>query len=267
MDNWTVFSRYKFQFTRPRGARHLWGRTPAPAQKFQFTRPRGARRHGDIVVCDADAVSIHAPTGGATRERARAGPDRCFNSRAHGGRDGRGADVQIPDREFQFTRPRGARHDAVVLGRARAVSIHAPTGGATATAKDFNETSQFQFTRPRGARLRADSRGDPREVSIHAPTGGATSASGPDGFVVAFQFTRPRGARPRKTEMKISYISFNSRAHGGRDLVGASAASIKTKFQFTRPRGARRARRTTSTTAIRFNSRAHGGRDNRQARE
>ena len=54
------------------------------------------------------------------------------------------------------------------------VSIHAPTGGATATAKDFNEASQFQFTRPRGARPEAQDKLAALLVSIHAPTGGAT---------------------------------------------------------------------------------------------
>ena len=54
-------------------------------------------------------VSIHAPTGGATRIRAVQRPPPCFNSRAHGGRDTDGGYL-----------PRGVE-----------VSIHAPTGGAT----------------------------------------------------------------------------------------------------------------------------------------
>ena len=61
-------------------------------------------------ICE-DVVSIHAPTGGATLQKA----------------DG-------SDREdmFQFTRPQGARHSPTSLtDKTWDVSIHAPTGGAT----------------------------------------------------------------------------------------------------------------------------------------
>ena len=35
-----------------------------------------------------DMVSIHAPTGGATVKSSRpSGSEKCFNPRAHGGRD------------------------------------------------------------------------------------------------------------------------------------------------------------------------------------
>ena len=55
-------------------------------------------------------VSIHAPTGGATRQGLREDArDARFNSRAHGGRD----------------------RDERVVGVRLEVSIHAPTGGAT----------------------------------------------------------------------------------------------------------------------------------------
>ena len=99
-------------------------------------------------------VSIHAPTGGATRS-----PRRTRRRRS-----------------FQFTRPRGARPQSTILppttrgfnsrahgGRdlrtiseilARRVSIHAPTGGATLRAGWVRTSTAY--------------------VSIHAPTGGAT---------------------------------------------------------------------------------------------
>ena len=97
-----------FQFTRPRGARRASPIWETGACGFQFTRPRGARRwrlgrpapplrfnsraHGGRDLHNPDGsltnpVSIHAPTGGATR--------------LHGDADGEPA--------FQFTRPRGAR--------------------------------------------------------------------------------------------------------------------------------------------------------------
>ena len=55
---------------------------------------------------------------------------------------------------FQFTRPRGARRGPRWnMFTAWRVSIHAPTGGATALAAAFVGKIPFQFTRPRGARL------------------------------------------------------------------------------------------------------------------
>ena len=100
----------KFQFTRPRGARQNvrrdrplvmrfnsrahggrdeYATTPEPApSSFQFTRPRGARPLQDAER-EAGGVSIHAPTGGATRALLALLVDVTgFNSRAHGGRDG-----------------------------------------------------------------------------------------------------------------------------------------------------------------------------------
>ena len=142
------------------------------------------------------------------------------------------------------------------------VSIHAPTGGATAWLVRYNDGSQFQFTRPRGARRgvrtiwtrtpcfnsrahggrdRIFRQGAPeRGVSIHAPTGGATMDGWETGEWPEFQFTRPRGAR-RASGGKSgrARLSFNSRAHGGRDRHDTIVS--------------RRGRR--------FNSRAHGGRD------
>ena len=144
-------------------------------------------------------VSIHAPTGGAT-----CGPIAW-------------ARVGF---SFQFTRPRGARRcpradrpppscfnsrahggrdfvNAAVPRRTR-VSIHAPTGGATHPA---------------------ESPGARDQVSIHAPTGGATPRNLPDARQKTFQFTRPRGARRMPGDLWQQYFSFNSRAHGGRDMI------------------------------------------------
>ena len=231
-------------------------------------------------------VSIHAPTGGATR---------AFLS------------AKSRMASFQFTRPRGARlfrsrknaasqgfNSRAHGGRDRIdhtgfmsvfVSIHAPTGGATIRRRLSICTATFQFTRPRGARRRAlnsavtlssfNSRahgGRDRTVaplspgfgvSIHAPTGGATC----------------RACWPRRRR-----ASFNSRAHGGRDhrrggdcdnlLVSIHAPTggatwqgspsiAKSTFQFTRPRGARPTPFPAQAFFFGFNSRAHGGRDPR----
>ena len=79
-----------------------------------------------------EQVSIHAPAGGATYERAKYGAyTEGFNPRARGGRDG----------------------TLSCVSRFIAVSIHAPAGGATAECKlAMPLPFPFQSTRPRGAR-------------------------------------------------------------------------------------------------------------------
>ena len=119
------------------------------------------------------------------------------------------------------------------------VSIHAPTGGATSLCVGARGLRRFQFTRPRGARRNG---GDDRAEHVE------------------FQFTRPRGARPGRARPRSPRGRFNSRAHGGRDVVedallaaeevsihaptGGATGDVRlvfriVAFQFTRPRGAR----------------------------
>ena len=141
---------------------------------FQFTRPRGAR-HEVATVCQMPQVSIHAPTRGAT------------------------ADTTTP---------------ALTAD----VSIHAPTRGATGLGRVTRPAQMFQFTRPRGARHNA---------AAKLTAGGV------------FQFTRPRGARLAQITPFRGNNSFNSRAHEGRD--GGDFGGFG--------------------GVCRFNSRAHEGRD------
>ena len=184
-----------FQFTRPRGARlqqELW---LVLYSQFQFTRPRGARRWRDMRHTYRN-VSIHAPTGGATRTAHRRARRKGFNSRAHGGRDVLSGDKISAYTLFQFTRPRGARPAPSLSKEFIEVSIHAPTGGATQYWTLEARRAEFQFTRPRGARHgQGGTLGDGHAVSIHAPTGGATQTTRPIKLRPLFQFTRPRGAR------------------------------------------------------------------------
>ena len=56
-------------------------------------------------------------------------------------------------------------------------------------------------------------------------------------------------------------LSFNPRAHGGRDTAKVTRPSSGLMFQSTRPRGARLRRRPGIPNIASFNPRAHGGRD------
>ena len=127
---------------------------------FQSTRPRGARLGYAGYALRHLEVSIHAPTRGATSATAwRSQCKRCFNPRAHAGRD-----MSDEDRSDYAER----------------VSIHAPTRGATSADKagqpraaSFNPRAHAGRD-PRAHCIRAGQ----RAVSIHAPTRGATAGEG-----------------------------------------------------------------------------------------
>jgi len=192
---------------------------PISLRRFQFTRPRGARRDRRVDHRPVQQpVSIHAPTRGATRFPAGGISRRCFNSRAHAGRDSADEQRLVPE----------------------AVSIHAPTRGATPPP-----LRRFRCSRCFNSRAHAGRDGAPLNppttapVSIHAPTRGATGVAASDVSDQLFQFTRPRGARLSRVSRLPCSSCFNSRAHAGRDLVMCTAIPSP-GFQFTRPRGARR---------------------------
>ena len=235
-----------------------------------------------------EAVSIHAPTRGATlrhrrfhrlaarfqstrprgARRGRCSTPRpsppCFNPRAHEGRD--------PPRR------RGAP--------AIHVSIHAPTRGATHERSAMANPKEFQSTRPRGARppcLASTTTPQPsfnprahegrddqghgleqghEQVSIHAPTRGATAAHGPADRLEGVSIHAPtRGAtRPSMSRLPSS-CRFNPRAHEGRDAelmpllptwrcFNPRAHEGRDRWPSGWPRGTRS-----------FNPRAHEGRD------
>ena len=145
-----------FQSTRPRGARLILlpsrrleggcfnprarvgrdhgGQASLPEQRgFQSTRPRGARQDERGGKQAQLQVSIHAPAWGATGAECQPWIQAsCFNPRARVGRDFFFPPLPVRRREFQSTRPRGAR----------------PT---SETRRSLSR--RFQSTRPRGARL------------------------------------------------------------------------------------------------------------------
>ena len=231
-----------FQPTRPRGARPGDGHRLRLAHRFQPTRPRGARQKAGLDPGHELDVSTHAPTRGATGASAgtsmltptfqptrprgarpnampRVCGSRCFNPRAHAGRD-------APPGLFFTTSPvsthapRGARLARV--GRVDAferVSTHAPTRGATVELAQWLSLLQFQPTRPRGARpvgQDVDRRLVP--VSTHAPTRGATLPA-PVRLRAGLRFNpRAHAGRDRARDAAHPLASrFNPRAHAGRD--------------------------------------------------
>jgi len=100
---------------------------------FQSTPPRGGRLAGVDIDDLFDAISIHAPTRGATCfEFVLLCHYQDFNPRPHAGGDDPDKIEAIAEKVFQSTPPRGGRRPpAAVHLTAIVISIHAPTRGAT----------------------------------------------------------------------------------------------------------------------------------------
>ena len=98
-----------FQSTRPRGARLLTYFNVLRHSLFQSTRPRGARHIRQHVGVHADVFQSTRPRGARRCVTCARICRRCFNPRAHVGRDTKEVNMTETENEFQSTRPRGAR--------------------------------------------------------------------------------------------------------------------------------------------------------------
>ena len=191
------------------------------------------------------AVSIHAPAWGATirstldkaitrrfNPRARVGRDGLlrvapaaptgFNPRARVGRDIAKFTAREYMKEFQSTRPRGARPSPINIstGAASCFNPRARVGRDRMKILRKAVHGLFQSTRPRGARpLLGSALVNLRVVSIHAPAWGATS------YIVPFckknvpvSIHAPAWGATRMLRTSARGLpSFNPRARVGRD--------------------------------------------------
>ena len=165
---------------------------------------------------------------------------RCFNPRAHVGRDHR-CHHQL--------------HQGVV-------SIHAPTWGATIHREFAVSYNKFQSTRPRGARPLLQTLAALQACfNPRAHVGRDSSSFGDSSLECSFN-PRAHVGRDTLCNLPAGITSrFNPRAHVGRDPEG-DFFFLDTEFQSTRPRGARRTTPAHRTSCPRcFNPRAHVGRD------
>ena len=207
----------KFQSTRPRGARQPALASNAQRISFQSTRPRGARPQPHAAADGSEdfnprahegrdqsatneklclAISIHAPTRGATVFNART--DKCLLISIHAPTRGATSPARcgLDAGRFQSTRPRGARPAKSVRSTRRRISIHAPTRGATPTsAGTRSESTNFNPRAHEGRDGRDCLTCAMFDISIHAPTRGATVVLALPIVRGGFQSTRPRGAR------------------------------------------------------------------------
>ena len=213
---------------------------------FQSTRPRGARRWGlSAPRCANRCFNPRAHAGRDRRPEQRLHRTARFNPRAHAGRDRMSCATPAPWWQFQSTRPRGARRSTIYVASREQimVSIHAPTRGATRPRSGCGRSRCCFNPRAHAGRDRTATREGVAvlEVSIHAPTRGATRIP-PLGAAASTNVSihaPTRGATPASRPTAASWQSFNPRAHAGRDW----------------PCSPCRTRRGS------FNPRAHAGRD------
>ena len=109
---------------------------------------------------------------------------------------------------------RGATSSVRAVNGKCVVSIHAPTRGATMASSFTSCSFTFQSTPPRGGRLICIRLVTfPLLVSIHAPTRGATIASQASNLETEFQSTPPREGRQFFTFAIFFFFWFNPRPH------------------------------------------------------
>ena len=99
-----------------------------------------------------------------------------------------------------------------------AISIHAPTRGATKPDCKLVATVLFQSTLPRGERLLSS-------PQMHR--------------ITRFQSTLPRGERRHEVQQQTQVRDFNPRSHEGSDCGKGLQRSTTLLFQSTLPRGER----------------------------
>ena len=156
----------------------------------------------------------------------------------------------ICPQEFQSTHPHGVRQPKrSYSGKAKSVSIHAPTRGATQFARRvqcrigcFNPRTHTgcdffkRFFLPvlrvsihaptRGATYAVRVTYQHLHVSIHAPTRGATKLFDIFRSAYGFQSTHPHGVRRNACKQFTPENCFNPRTHTGCDCIFSKCLNI-----------------------------------------
>ena len=199
--------------------------------------------YGDSVHANVYTVSIHAPTRGC---------DWIIVS------------VLLLLSMFQSTHPRGVRLQSTLdLNLYTAVSIHAPTRGATSASSPKPQYRLVSIHAPtRGATCKGRYSQWRVQVSIHAPTRGATSTTlwrtknsicfnprtheGCDlqrwpcmAVEVCFNPRTHEGCDFASAHVHCPDRRFNPRTHEGCDVPCGHCVQCLQKFQSTHPRGVR----------------------------
>ena len=209
------------------------------------------------------AVSIHAPTWGATVLPMIYNCLMMFQStHPHGVR--RSVSFRSPLSKTSFN-PRthmGCDCFSSFGSHQIQVSIHAPTWGATSLSRySFYDIGGFNPRTHMGCDQGGARKVEGAVVSIHAPTWGATTEFFNILILILFQSTHPHGVRLRLRQIPCAQHSFNPRTHMGCDGRRPSDAVRQLLFQSTHPHGVRRCWCFLVLWGRGFNPRTHMGCD------
>ena len=230
----------EFQSTPPQGGRHLFESIHTALLCFN-PRPR---RGGDFYSqfsYNFEAVSIHAPAGGATpamcpfrmmSHKFQSTPPQggrlcdgaihdesvCFNPRPRRGGDAKGASTARKALTFQSTPPQGGRHFLKkFLCFHNLVSIHAPAGGATLCSANDKQTTRRFNPRPRRG-------GDcPRAAQRYRS--------------LMFQSTPPQGGRQHAMSVPTTYFIVSIHAPAGGATRGDGHTVLMSRVSIHAPAG------------------------------
>ena len=188
----------RFQSTLPQGERLESVDNELKPIGFQSTLPQGERQGAAVHPGPGRAISIHAPTRGATRECY------CYMQ-----------DCKV----FQSTLPQGER--PVCGGLLGALGIFQSTLPQGERPYIQNQTRHFVYFNPRSHKGSDGTEYEIKfgnEISIHAPTRGATPYNAIAAAASEFQSTLPQGER-RCTSLgaQVQQPYFNPRSHKGSD--------------------------------------------------
>ena len=188
------------------------------------------------------AVSIHAPTRGATN---------VLGYYMHR----KGVSIHAPTR--------GATCKGILNTIGTDVSIHAPTRGATLSIFFLNPKFSFQSTHPHGVRPDADPYRGPQNISFnprtHTGCDGASPSTAMPGST--FQSTHPHGVRPSRSCPEWLPGQFQSTHPHGVRRSSPSTAMPGSTFQSTHPHGVRHSIFLIFRYLDSFNPRTHTGCD------
>ena len=188
--------RSKFQSTLPHGERLNLPKINEALKRFQSTLPHGERPSLANAVKRIFVFQSTLPHGERQIHLGEHHSTSGFNPRSHMGSDLLVGKSFFHVSWFQSTLPHGERLGVFFTNSKSYVSIHAPTWGATGTARpDYSQVP----------------------VSIHAPTWGATGFY--QGIVdkLKFQSTLPHGERLSVLLFLVKLECFNPRSHMGSD--------------------------------------------------
>ena len=242
---------------------------------FQSTHPHGVRLRVPPATALALFVSIHAPTRGATSSSSISSDAYMFQStHPHGVR--RYSKVASFSRnEFQSTHPHGVRRRCISRPhRLLAVSIHAPTRGAT-QVKTYRVSvlHPFQSTHPHGVRQaphkdslrlyrfnpRTHTGCDNRENKDNKPNKGFnprthTGCDHPSPCchspLCCFNPRTHTGCDSANIGKLFDMASFNPRTHTGCDVEYVKIEMHDKLFQSTHPHGVRPSLRSCRNTPV-----------------